>query len=288
MRELQDQLFAMTASLEQERKQREQAQARVAELERAIAKQRLEIQSQRTTETPSAPDSPFVATAAATPTRSPFISPSPSTNVTPAASTPDTNDQRMRAWGFPRGPIVGKKETKRESFFGLSRDLRGSPIGSISTTQNQGGDDLGTMGVDLPPISGIDTPPLPVEQGRHEEQGGKVSLDRRSQARRWIDFSASNSAPPPLSRVGKPDTQAGPGLISPEKSNPGFANSSSPIRTQEIAPVDPAYEPPWKTNQLSSKIPWYARGSSGTAPVMGVGLDMRTACRCCRGEVMEV
>lgn len=295
LRELQEQLFATTTSLEQERREKEQAVARVVELEREMSKLRFETRAYvQTVDSTSAPDSPFVATAAATPTRSPFISPAPSGNNTPAASTPDTNDQRMRAWGFPRGPIMGKKENKRESFFGLSRDVRGSPLGSMSVQRDQLEEGSGAMGVDLPPVAcvGVVSAPnvlveSPETAGSDDGIHGQPRVNKRALASRWIDASSSISAgtapiTPYEARTSMPTEHNKPEAVDQRPA------PSPPRGERPLTAVSRVYEPPWKANQSSGSIPWYARGSSGMAPVMGVGLDLRAVCRCCRGEVLEV
>lgn len=298
MRELQEQLFAVTSSLEQERKEKDLALNRVAELEREMTKLRFEARPYPSSTDDSAPtpDSPFVATAAATPTRSPFASTPNTGSPTPAAPVLPDNDQRMRIWGFPRGPVMGKKENKRESFFGLSRDLRGSPLGSMSLPRETEEAELGMMGVDLPPFAVAGGGVLEVTSGpgpaaepsvRTGNMTDNGASSRRYQAGRWIDASTSIStthralipgavvsAQTPLSAAAK---------VAAVDRSPGKAGETH----SQVAVLDRAYEPPWKADHPSGRIPWFARGSSGMAPAMGVGLDMRAACRCCKGDVLE-
>ncbi|KAL1412935.1 hypothetical protein Q8F55_000684 [Vanrija albida] len=160
--EMRDQIFSLTAALERERKDKLEAQARIAELQTNI----------------DAFKTPQVSTNSlpATPKSRPHRPPSLSLRTPPHAATPpgakyadadepeheatppsadDPSYHRMKGWGFPRGRIDrSERDAKAESFFGLSRPRAVRAGGS--------GSGLGLAWPNTPADGEFDLPPFVV------------------------------------------------------------------------------------------------------------------------------
>lgn len=162
VKEMRDQLFNLTSAYERERRDKESAQQRLAELE-------IQLSSTGTISTaqpgwgfaPYPPDLPIISY------DRPVTFPSPSTPIvtpaTPVTFSPaqpesqselDDNSHRMKSWGFPsaRSPIgrsppkpAPKPYNKRDSFFGLSKVPKQPEYVEELDNHVEGG-------VDLPPF----------------------------------------------------------------------------------------------------------------------------------------
>lgn len=143
--ELRQQLFSAASQLDRERREKVDALARVAELERGLAhlvpqsaappllpSQRLNDIYHDVVPAKNNSDPPKDITASQV-----------STLASPTLPSPDPNLDRMKGWGFPPPPREKSppKDRKRESFFGLSA--------SVTPSIEHGG----FAGIDLPPFA---------------------------------------------------------------------------------------------------------------------------------------
>lgn len=242
--DLRTQLFGVKAELEKERTERQSAMERIAELEAQVRAMSiggpasLSFVSNIIPPTPFSPEHGFVI---------------PSVGRTaqdcPTTPTPDPGS-RMRAWGFPQGPVQpSSSRNNRESFFGLSQVLR---RGSEERQPD--------LGVDLPPfsLSGAFgdtqmTPRAVSEPTPHvSSTDGPMPMERDESRSVSLTSSASNALSFLTDYI------------------PGYTRSTSPSIDQK-----PASQQEDRVKVLS------------TAGHVGV-LDFSTACKCCVGDVMEV
>ncbi|TXT13520.1 hypothetical protein VHUM_00887 [Vanrija humicola] len=127
--EMRDQIFSLTSALERERKDKLEAQARIAELQLSV--DAFKTPQVSTNSLPATPKSRPHRPASLSLRTPPHAATPPGTRYAdadepePAAAAPsaeDTNHDRMKGWGFPRGRIDrSERDAKAESFFGLSR-----------------------------------------------------------------------------------------------------------------------------------------------------------------------
>ncbi|WVW84740.1 hypothetical protein I302_106775 [Kwoniella bestiolae CBS 10118] len=146
--EMREQLFNLTTSLEAERRAKEDALTKLAEIHRPFVPQPFNVavddesvftvkSEHQVLLTPSIA-SPIIIP----PSPLPQLDASPQLDQASTQSTPDPNLARMQGWGFPRDPSpVKTNQSKRESFFGLSTVLKRSVSADEAETHN---------GVDLP------------------------------------------------------------------------------------------------------------------------------------------
>lgn len=130
MADMRNELFGVTSQLDKERAEKLAAQDRILELEDELAR----AQSQSNHQGPVSP-----------PKSTPSYLSSPLGSLSNNGASPDPNLSRIKGWGFPRGPIMSsmsREPRNRDSFFGLSNDLR---RGSVEPQPG--------TGVDLPPFS---------------------------------------------------------------------------------------------------------------------------------------
>lgn len=279
VKEMRDQLFTLAASLEQERREKDAALARVAELERNMTKLRYEARSYSRDDdsfSPPQQGSPFVATAHVTPTYTPVYG-TPAKRYQPlsAGTSPvkdedtavgaegEEKDSRMRAWGFPRGPTsLLKKENKRESFFGLSRDLSFDISGREGESEEDEADGYeGGHGVDLPPFI------LP----------GAAHVDARGNS--GVENGTGIDAGPDALAVAMMGDSCSFGRM--VHSDEGKVQLPSMLYYQ---PVPVASDVDVDVERATRKKQTEREARSGPVKV----LDFTKACRCCVGQVFEV
>jgi hypothetical protein len=197
----------------------------------------------------------------------------------------DANLHRIKAWGFPSAPLAKSKAqtsnkgmNKRESFFGLSASLR-------ATT-----DEEYDMGVDLPPIV-LHTDTVSSEQN--------VIVSSQS--------PASDLAIPAigLRAVSEPVTEPHPhGHPQAQVRSASLTSTAASATTSALSflggylPISksPKREPK-QLERMSSGEP-DARSSTSSLGAGGKvqrhelgtkgGLDFKSACRCCVGEVIDL
>lgn len=213
--------------------------------------------------------------------------------------SPDPNRHRMKAWGFPSGPIPSRAPSKRDSFFGLSA----APVGSVGATDVLGGDG----GVDLPPFGFTSPTPstgtsrVPASFSAAAPGVGSGSLrvvseptprlDHHSEAQnRSTSLStASSSSASGVTAASDPSGVDGFGGFG---TPPSFGSSSTSAALSFLG----NYLPLSKTARRSGDG---ALGGSPPSEAVMLGgdfgvqvvvheLDFRGSCRCCVGEVIDL
>ncbi|ORY28522.1 hypothetical protein BCR39DRAFT_559540 [Naematelia encephala] len=155
---LRKELFGLTSQFERERSEKTRLLGRVTELE-ARPTWKPKFESSPPVLEPVPFSKPLLPSVLANQYQQ-IVAPSlysgiPEAIVTPATpipcdtpenvSSPDPNLYRMKAWGFPRGPVQPNRSTQRDSFFGLSSLLHRSEQNDFEDEEE--------AGMDLPPIS---------------------------------------------------------------------------------------------------------------------------------------
>lgn len=174
--EMRDQLFGLTAALERERREKIEALAHLADLQAAYDGARTpHVTPNSLPTTPkSRPRKSSVANMLGTPPEAKyadanFLDADEEDELPTSAPVQDddTNMRRMRGFAFPQGPVEKleresklDRESKRESFFGLSRPraVRAAPS-------------IGGLGLDWatsPTGHGFDLPPIEVHDGNRD------------------------------------------------------------------------------------------------------------------------
>lgn len=198
--EMRDQVFTLTTSLDRERSAKEEALQHIQALRVEHDAQQAQMSNLSPTPTQISP-APIWNTAWGFPKSTPttaqiqvpeqVITPAtPLPDLSPLTTTtspggPDSNANRIKAWGFPRNPTLRSTsaDKKRESFFGLSSNLH-----RPSDVQQDEDEDAGA-GVDLPllpftasPVSyfsneklGSSSPVKAAGMDRVEQSAGSVS-----------------------------------------------------------------------------------------------------------------
>lgn len=160
--EMRDQIFSLTSALERERKDKLEAQARIAELQMSVdAFKTPQVSTNSLPATPkSRPHRPASLSLrtpphAATPPGAKFADAEEPEPAAPEPSVEDASYDRMKGWGFPRGRIDrSERDAKAESFFGLSRPRAVRAGGS--------GSGLGLAWPNTPVDGDFDLPPFEV------------------------------------------------------------------------------------------------------------------------------
>nr|XP_019004161.1 uncharacterized protein I203_03319 [Kwoniella mangroviensis CBS 8507]OCF67622.1 hypothetical protein I203_03319 [Kwoniella mangroviensis CBS 8507] len=276
--EMREQLFNLTTSLEAERRAKEAALTRLAEIQRPAQPSPLfdvavDNESVRT----AMSDHPVLLTPSIA---SPVITPpSPLAQLASSPpmegsthSTPDPNLARMKGWGFPRDPSpVKSNQSKRESFFGLSTVLKRSVSADEAETHN---------GVDLPCFVLPDQTPTSTTLGA-SSTSISFSYDQKQQDEytpRSVSEPITKLAENPLSEV---DTEA----------DMGFTNSAVSF----ISSYLPKHSPSLDLKRSDLHVQRYIGKDSQLYKVsMEIGeleksrLDFRGCCKCCTGTVIEL
>lgn len=260
--EMRQQLFQLTAALERERRDKEQALAQLADIQQRLdSTPRLSAPASPPSRWPVSPAPPLPL-----PCPSPIITPAtpiasshPSPVVTPKSHPEpavDPNTHRMKAWGFPRAsatankdPSPTKRKDKRDSFFGLSK------MPQMPSGQDDG--ELTPQGLDLPPFvfpsHGAPTGIRVVSEPKTTVILPPVPPERRR--------SISNPSPRPVQHDGHPSSGPFGFLSSYLGVSPPQGDFGSGLGHPAVLVVDDG--PP--------------------RPV-----DMRGSCADCRGDLIEV
>jgi hypothetical protein len=246
-----------------------------------------------------------------------FVAPTPTSPSPLSQLSPDPNRHRMKAWGFPSGPIPTRAPSKRDSFFGLSA----APVGSVGATDFLGGEG----GVDLPPF-GFSSPNLSTGTGRVprgakatatsavgsgslrvvSEPTPRLDLHSEGQNRSTSLAKTSSSAASGITTASNSsgvDGIGGIGGLGGLGTTPPFGTSSTSAALSFLG----NYLPLSKTTRRSGGAGGVALGGSppreavlpgGVGDVGDVGdigvqvvvheLDFRGSCRCCVGEVIDL
>jgi len=273
---MRDQLFTVSASLDRERREKEEVLARLAATSISAS---VSVYSDAAASSPplqSAESFTFPQHRNASPDFMAGPSPVlaiPTPTITPATPLPDTdpdiqfqdsdsNHERIKAWGFPRLPSKATRPTnKRESFFGLSsipRRASGSESVEDSPTHD---------GLDLPPfmISDIRAPtfqraasqPIPAFTGHVQAvRSASLTMSASSATSSALSFFSSYL---PLS------------VTSPSGVRPSLPRSPSD----------------GSASSVHSSVPSMTKHQDELALGLVGGLDFRKGCQCCVGDVIE-
>lgn len=250
--QLREQLFTLMTSLESERREKENALARLSQSRSSSAIFSFEADPAGSSQAPLSPRPSNHAHVRES--QSSVIPSIPASSVTPATPLPDTDDpniSRMKAWGFPRAtPTSPKLSAKRHSFFGLSSIPRRDAVEDVHT------------GLDLPPFVVTKTSVVKRAVSQSAPTGPKdvpalLSTNMTSSA-----SSATNSA---LSFI---SSYLPLSITSPVSRRPGLPRSPSE-----------------SASSMHSSMSSIARHLA--EPVAIGQLDFRAGCKSCIGDVIE-
>lgn len=218
----------------------------------------------------------------------------------------DPNLIRMRGgWGFPQGPVdKSSRESKRESFFGLSRARPVRPAPSISVP---GGLGWGTA-QPSPTEPTFDLPPFVVDDSNS-------SLVTPISPTKAVYTSNGTGRPRPISAIGRPPpslssfthtthttysthsthTSQPPAQTTPERQLAssgfglsflsGYLSRSTPPQVPLIS-ITPSSVSPKRQLTTLVKQSRSDRQYGSVAP--GCDIDFRHSCRRCTGEIIEL
>ncbi|GMK57408.1 hypothetical protein CspeluHIS016_0402420 [Cutaneotrichosporon spelunceum] len=302
--EMRDQLFNLTAALERERRERKVMVAHLAELQAALDGTRTpQVTPNSLPTTPkSRPRKSSIANMYGTPPEAQYADADfldameDDEGDEEPESVPegaDNNWRRMRGFAFPQGPVEKMdRESKRDSFFGLSRPraVRAAPS-------------IGGLGLDWatsPTEHGFDLPPIEVNAGNRDlirpasvilkTKAGTRTLREREERERAPDCVRPRSRPPAPTRPLPPiDT-------TPERQTPAPAGGFGLGFLSGYLPI-PRTTPPMVPRVLVTpssvspkRAPRPLEREMMTHHVVGaVGdIDMRHSCRRCTGEIIEL
>ncbi|KLT46214.1 hypothetical protein CC85DRAFT_289912 [Cutaneotrichosporon oleaginosum] len=309
--EMRDQLFSLTAALERERKEKKDILGHMADLQAALDGSRTpHVTPNSLPTTPkSRPRKSSTANGFGTPPEAQYadadiLDAMSDDDPAPTPSGDDNNWRRMRGFAFPQGPVEKgameklDRESKRESFFGLSRPraVRAAPS-------------IGGLGLDWamsPTEPGFDLPPIEVnEANRDLIRPASIFLktktasrtlrereerDHRDYRDRVTEYERPQARPP------APTRPLPPVDITPERQSTapasgfglGFLSGYLPIprTTPPVVPrvlVTPSTVSPKKAPRLLERENWTHHVASAAGAI-----DMRHSCRRCVGEIIEL
>lgn len=332
--EMREQLFSLTAALERERKEKAEAVAQVAELQ-AMLDALHKTPHVSPHQLPSTPKSrqhlTSISGAMSTPaeayedadgyddvdTYEYGLEPRAYDQAYGQEENQDPNLIRMRGgWGFPQGPVdKSSRESKRESFFGLSRARPVRPAPSISVP---GG--LGWGAAQASPTEQVfDLPPFVVDDS-NSSLVTPISPTRTS-------YTTTGGRPRPISAIGRPPaslssyshmtlasspsaqsahstrsansthTHHSAQQTTPERQQAsgfglgflsGYLSRSTPPQVPLIS-ITPSSVSPKKQLATLVKQARSDRGDRrGASVAPGSEIDFRHSCRRCTGEIIEL
>lgn len=302
--EMRDQLFSLTGALERERREKNDALSHLAELQAAYDGARTpHVTPNSLPTTPkSRPRKSSTANMFGTPPEAKYADANfldADEDAEPAPSDDETNWRRMRGFAFPQGPVEKlDRESKRESFFGLSRPraVRAAPS-------------MGGLGLDWQTMSptgtGFDLPPIEVHDGNRDlirpasfilkaKRASRVLREREERERLpepELTRARADGRPPaptrplPVPVDFTPERQT---AAAPSGFGLGFLSGYLPLArtTPPVVPrvlVTPSSVSPKKSFRVLER-------EEQTHHVTGaVGdIDLRHSCRRCTGEVIEL
>ncbi|WWC88613.1 uncharacterized protein L201_003526 [Kwoniella dendrophila CBS 6074] len=315
--EMREQLFHLTTSLEVERKAKENALAKLAELKRPSQQQFEDVlvdDELTLTAKPDYNNQPPTFVASADATFYPIIEqPSPPTvenHVLSISTKPlaDPNLARMQGWGFPKEPSPTKsqlleKSKKRESFFGLSTVLKRSVSADEAETHN---------GVDLPCFvlpndeTVNTTSPIPYQSSLSSSTYGISSTFEQNEfTPRSISEPIWKKQPKPVERSNPNETVHTINSPSSFSSTSGFTNSAVSFISSYLptttgkSSLDESHSQQQQQHQQRKEktvyIPKFINKESQQRKVSQhhnetnmAKLDYRHSCKCCTGPIIEL
>ncbi|BEI94166.1 uncharacterized protein CcaverHIS019_0606250 [Cutaneotrichosporon cavernicola] len=302
--EMRDQLFNLTAALDRERRERKEMVAHMTELQAALDGTRTpQVTPNSLPSTPkSRPRKSSTANMFGTPPEAKYADADfldamddEDGESESAAEGDDNNWRRMRGFAFPQGPVEKMdRESKRESFFGLSRPraVRAAPS-------------IGGLGLDwaTSPIEhGFDLPPIEVNAANRDlvrpasfilkTTTATRTLREREERERAPEYERPRARPPVPTRPLPPIdvTPERPQTSAPPVGGFGLSFLSGylpiPRTTPPVVPrvlVTPSSVSPKKTPRLLERemMRHHVVGAAGD-------IDMRHSCRRCTGEIIEL
>lgn len=313
--EMREQLFSLTAALERERKEKAEAVAQAVELQAMLdaLHKTPHVSPHQLPSTPkSRPHPTSISGAMSSPaeayedadiyddvdTYEYGLEPQAYDQVYSQEENQDPNLVRMRGgWGFPQGPVdKSSRESKRESFFGLSRARPVRPAPSISVP---GGLGWGTTAQPSPTEPTFDLPPFVVDDSNS-------SLVTPISPTKTSYTSNANGRPRPISSIGRPppslssyshtsQTISHTTHATPERQLAssgfglsflsGYLSRSTPPQVPLIS-ITPSSVSPKKQLTTLVRQSRSDRHYGSVAP--GCDIDFRNSCRRCTGEIIEL
>lgn len=296
--EMRDQLFSLTSALERERREKNEALAHLAELQAANDGARTpHVTPNSLPTTPkSRPRMSSTGNMFGTPPEARyadannFLDAEDEEEPIPAPGDDDTNWRRMRGFAFPQGAVEkSDRESKRESFFGLSRPRPVRPAPSM------GGGGLGLDWATSPTGMGFDLPPIEVNDNNRDlirpasfilnaKRASRTLREREVARAEGLEQDAARSPPSSTVDLTTPERQTAAGAASFGLS---FLSGYLPIprTTPPVIPrvlVTPSSVSPKKAPRvLERELMTHHVASAGD-------IDMRHSCRRCTGEVIEL
>lgn len=300
--EMRDQLFSLTAALERERGEKNEVLAHMTELQAAMDGTRTpHVTPNSLPTTPkSRPRTSSAANMFGTPPEAKYADADfldavedEEQESEPTPSGDDNNWRRMRGFAFPQGPVEKlDRESKRESFFGLSRPR------AVRTAPSIGG--LGLDWAMSPTEPGFDLPPIEVHDGNRDiirpqsfilkTKTATRTLREREERERAPEYGRPRTRPPVPTRPLPPIDATPERQVSAPASSfgLGFLSGYLPIprTTPPVVPrvlVTPSSVSPKKTLRLLERemVTHHVTGAVGD-------IDMRHSCRRCTGEIIEL
>jgi len=274
--EMRDQLFALTAALERERREKEEALQELVKLRDSRANSSIleDPASPSPTNLPFPPLS-FACQPATDDDPDSTARPTPSIPtpiVTPATPLPDTDDtaddpnvNRMKAWGFPRVPAKATKTAKkRDSFFGLSSIPREEPLEET--------------------LDGVDLPPFIFSDSKATISLPSVSPHVTISPKRTVSQPLPTSARAvPMARSASLTHSAS----SATSSALSFFSSYLPLKLSSPMSVRPGMPRSPSESSIQSSLSSLSSIRHLADPIPVGRLDFREGCRCCVGDVVE-
>lgn len=310
--EMREQLFSLTAALERERKEKAEAVAQAAELQAMLdaLHKTPHVSPHQLPATPkSKPRLPSISDVMSSPADA-YEDADGYDDVDeygyreeamaygqPGQDDPqDPNFVRIRGgWGFPQGPIdKSSRESKRESFFGLSRARPVRPAPSISHPAGHG------WGVQPSPTEPtFDLPPFVVDDSNSSFvtpiSPTKASYVSDGPGRPRPISSIGRPPPAPSSFSHAPRATRDSAQTTPERQLPssgfglsflsGYLSRSTPPQVPLIS-ITPSSVSPKK--QLTSLVQQSRSDRQVGSVAPGCDMDFRHSCRRCVGEVIEL
>lgn len=306
--EMREQLFSMASALERVRREKDDALARATELQATVDAVRTpQVSPHSLPTTPKSRPRPasLAAAVAMTPPEAKYADAeakyadadfADADDEGPAApqellrhpNDEDPNLHRILGWGFPNGPVdKGSRESKRESFFGLSR-----PRPVHAPKHSDAGLGLAWANSARTPVDGeFDLPPIvvdasnrdviiPVSPSRAPQRAtGRVV----SEPTRAAEQAADNSTPERQAATAGAAASAGAGFgLSFLSGYLSIPRSTPPVPRIAITPSSVS---PKKTLLHLERDVFNAR----IQPVIpGSQLDFRHCCKRCTGEIIEL
>ncbi|WVQ65713.1 uncharacterized protein L199_003891 [Kwoniella botswanensis] len=277
--EMREQLFNLTTSLEAERRAKEAALSKLADMQRPAQPSSLfnVAVDDESVFTAKSEHQVLLTPSIASPV---IIPPSPLAQLASSPpmegstqSTPDPNLARMKGWGFPREPSpVKSNQSKRESFFGLSTVLKRSVSADEAETHN---------GVDLPCFV------LPNQTPASTALGASSTSISFSYVQQQQDEYAPRS-------VSEPITKLAENFLSEVdmEADMGFTNSAVSFISSYLPKHSPSLD--LKRSDVHVQQRYIEKDNQLYKVSMEIGeleksrLDFRGCCKCCTGTVIEL